>query len=228
MKAKEMYERETGDLCSTNQIALSEWIIRYNDWLDNKVFTALKSESEKRWEQPRLGKADVDDTVDSSYWAEIRKAEDWFYASEYGKGRIAGFVPMLMVDYAKHCSSQPQSEPRGEMAEELYKIVSLLSFENLPAKSGSYLCFFDAGYGVTVFDKTDSKASYGKIWWINHVKSYLQPVQSSPDLRRDELLERASNLVGHPACGISSSIDIACDNWQKDYFEYLQSRETKK
>lgn len=28
------------------------------------------------------------------------KAEKWFYESKYGKGRIAGFVPMLMAEYA--------------------------------------------------------------------------------------------------------------------------------
>jgi hypothetical protein len=33
---------------------------------------------------------------------EIRKAEAWFESSRYGKGRIAGFVTILMVDYAKH------------------------------------------------------------------------------------------------------------------------------
>jgi len=33
---------------------------------------------------------------------EIRNAEEWFKNSEYGKGRIAGFVTQLMVDYAKH------------------------------------------------------------------------------------------------------------------------------
>jgi len=32
-----------------------------------------------------------------------------------------------------------------------------------------------------------------------------------------QLLERASSLVGNPGCNISSSTDLACENWQKDY-----------
>ena len=36
-----------------------------------------------------------------------------------------------------------------------------------------------------------------------------------------DLLERASLLVGNPGCGISSSTDIACDNWQKSYNELV-------
>jgi hypothetical protein len=31
------------------------------------------------------------------------------------------------------------------------------------------------------------------------------------------LLERASWLVGNPATNISSSTDLACENWQRDY-----------
>jgi hypothetical protein len=32
-----------------------------------------------------------------------------------------------------------------------------------------------------------------------------------------DLLERAAGLVGNPGTNISSSCDIACDNWQKAY-----------
>lgn len=35
------------------------------------------------------------------------------------------------------------------------------------------------------------------------------------------LLERASWLVGNPGTNISSSIDIACENWQNDYKQLL-------
>lgn len=31
------------------------------------------------------------------------------------------------------------------------------------------------------------------------------------------LLDRAANLVGNPGTNISSSTDIAAENWQKDY-----------
>ena len=34
------------------------------------------------------------------YFEKCDKAEKWFYESEHGKGRIAGFVPMLMAEYA--------------------------------------------------------------------------------------------------------------------------------
>ena len=33
---------------------------------------------------------------------EVSKAEEWFNNSKHGKGRIAGFVPMLMAEYAEH------------------------------------------------------------------------------------------------------------------------------
>ena len=34
------------------------------------------------------------------------------------------------------------------------------------------------------------------------------------------LLERAKELVGHPATNISASTDIACDIWQSDYEDW--------
>ena len=39
------------------------------------------------------------------------------------------------------------------------------------------------------------------------------------------LLERASNLVGNPGTNISSSINFACYDWQKDYMKWKE--ETK-
>lgn len=38
--------------------------------------------------------------------------------------------------------------------------------------------------------------------------------------RMINLLERAATLVGNPATNISSSTDLACDSWQKDYLEW--------
>lgn len=38
--------------------------------------------------------------------------------------------------------------------------------------------------------------------------------------RMIKLLERAETLVGNPATNISSSIDLACESWQKDYKEW--------
>ena len=35
------------------------------------------------------------------------------------------------------------------------------------------------------------------------------------------LLERAAILVGHPCTNISSSTDIACEEWQKDCVSFL-------
>lgn len=34
------------------------------------------------------------------YFEKCDRAEKWFYESEHGKGRIAGFVPVLMAEYA--------------------------------------------------------------------------------------------------------------------------------
>lgn len=39
--------------------------------------------------------------------------------------------------------------------------------------------------------------------------------------RMIKLLERARGLVGHPATNISASTDLACENWQKDYNNWL-------
>ena len=35
------------------------------------------------------------------------------------------------------------------------------------------------------------------------------------------LLKEAKNLVGHPATNISASTDLACENWQKDYDDWM-------
>jgi hypothetical protein len=35
-------------------------------------------------------------------FTEQDKAEEWFNNSEHGKGRIAGFVPILMAEYAEY------------------------------------------------------------------------------------------------------------------------------
>jgi hypothetical protein len=35
------------------------------------------------------------------------------------------------------------------------------------------------------------------------------------------LLEKAKNLVGHPCTNISSSTDIACDEWQEECSSFL-------
>jgi hypothetical protein len=32
-----------------------------------------------------------------------------------------------------------------------------------------------------------------------------------------DLLHKASNLIGHPATNQSATIDIACENWQKEF-----------
>ena len=35
--------------------------------------------------------------------------------------------------------------------------------------------------------------------------------------QQNELLKRAYDLVGHPCTNISSSTDMACETWRKDY-----------
>lgn len=37
MTAKQIYEAQTGDKCPSNQIAYSEWLIRYREWLEETV-----------------------------------------------------------------------------------------------------------------------------------------------------------------------------------------------
>ena len=41
---------------------------------------------------------------------EVSKAEEWFNNSKHGKGRIAGFVPILMAEYAEHYHKSKQRE----------------------------------------------------------------------------------------------------------------------
>lgn len=36
------------------------------------------------------------------------------------------------------------------------------------------------------------------------------------------LLEKASGLVGNPATGISSSTDLAADNWQEEHSKFVE------
>jgi hypothetical protein len=38
------------------------------------------------------------------------------------------------------------------------------------------------------------------------------------------LLERAASLVGNPDTNISSSTDIACDEWQRDFERWRNER----
>ena len=67
-------------------------------------------------------------------FTEHDKAEEWFNNSEYGKGRIAGFVPLLMADYAEYYhqnkvktlglfSVSKMSLSDKEMEKELYGIL---------------------------------------------------------------------------------------------------------
>jgi hypothetical protein len=62
--------------------------------------------------------------------------------------------------------------------------------------------------------------------WVNnwnHLDKLYQAQQSELTTLRTELervrglLERASWLVGNPATNISSSTDLACESWQRDY-----------
>lgn len=81
--------------------------------------------------------------------AEIREAEEWFNNSEYGKGRIAGFVTHLMVDYAKHYHKAHQSQLKPQEGEWINVK------DRLPKKDGNYMvgnpeyesgeCFFEDG-----------------------------------------------------------------------------------
>jgi len=47
--------------------------------------------------------------------------------------------------------------------------------------------------------------------------------QSFPSEEETRLLQRASMLIGNPGTNISASTDIACDNWHKDYDNWLKS-----
>ena len=54
---------------------------------------------------------------------------------------------------------------------------------------------------------------YGKI-----AGTFFDTGKTTDDYNRlVELLKEAANLVGHPCTNISSSTDIACDNWQEKF-----------
>ena len=42
----------------------------------------------------------VNKEMKKEYFQKCDRAEKWFYESEHGRGKIAGFVPMLMAEYA--------------------------------------------------------------------------------------------------------------------------------
>lgn len=42
-----------------------------------------------------------------------------------------------------------------------------------------------------------------------------------------ELLKEAATLVGHPGTNISSSTDIACDNWKNKYSDLITKQNLK-
>jgi hypothetical protein len=68
-------------------------------------------------------------------FTEQDKAEEWFNNSEHGKGRIAGFVPILMAEYAEYYHQSKALHTGGVS-------VSLPDAENI-----EYLRGFIDGYG---------------------------------------------------------------------------------
>lgn len=75
------------------------------------------------------------------------------------------------------------------------------------------------------FDDMDVKLSCQKIIYPA-MEEYAAIVSAEKDkeiaeLRR--LIEKASWLVGNPGCNISSSTDLACDSWQKEWEQFKSS-----
>lgn len=74
---------------------------------------------------------------------EIRDAEKWFNNSEYGKGRIAGFVTHLMVDYAKYYHKAQSLKGEGE-SEPYFGWCDVNGCKNAGCNGGG--CWRDTGY----------------------------------------------------------------------------------
>jgi len=73
--------------------------------------------------------------------------------------------------------SQELSSSRHQENDELFKKVYINSVDDLP-KSGVYECYFnDYTLGRATYDSSDQYATTGKVWWINKVVWYLQPIQ---------------------------------------------------
>jgi hypothetical protein len=58
-----------------------------------------------------------------------------------------------------------------------------------------------------------------------HAQRTAEKMVSERMKKVESLLNMAAGLVGNPCTNISSSCDIACDDWQGEYNEYLKSKE---
>lgn len=88
---------------------------------------------------------------------------------------------------------------RSEMWEQIYKIV-----KQIPRKE----------VGGDAMDAPSA---------ATEIEKYFLKTCNLPQVSVS-LLERAASLVGNPATNISSSTDIACDEWQKDYERWSNER----
>ena len=87
------------------------------------------------------------------------------------------------------------------------------------------LCKF-APQMYSVLKELQESASYwseydvplGIVERINDVLKKVESNKKTDDYNKlVELLKEAAKLVGHPCTNISSSTDIACDNWQEKF-----------
>ena len=65
-----------------------------------------------------------------------------------------------------------------------------------------------------------SKECINQHLWSEGYRCAFNDLKEKHDKLTD-LLDRAKNLVGHPATNLSTSVDIACDEWQKDCASFL-------
>lgn len=78
-----------------------------------------------------------------------------------------------------------------------------------------FIISFQKVHGFAIIDSEDIEA----------IDTVVAEVEKPLPTDVINLLERASNLVGNPGTNISSSINFACYDWQKDYMKWKE--ETK-
>lgn len=143
-----------------------------------------------------------------------------------GKREIENIVEQIyfdMEDWQSLAALQPQ--PTAEGAEEIrveYSEESLGFFRSF-IRARKELCAISPTETYSL-EEAIRKAFDG--FATLHAQKIADKMVSEKLNDIEFLLVRASGLVGNPGTNISGSCDVACNNWQRDYEEYLKSRDS--
>jgi hypothetical protein len=85
----------------------------------------------------------------------------------------------------------------------------------------AYIVLKDGEATFSCFDLINAAKVSAELNRLEAENAELRQRLNTPRTDADGLLQRASFLVGNPGTNISSSTDIACDEWQADYEKYI-------